>query len=239
VCYLVKSTILVVEDELPIRGMLVFALQRNGYETLEASDTNEAWVHLRSASISMILLDWMLPGVTGVEFLSQVKALPTYKDIPVIMLTARAEERNKLRGFDVGADDYVTKPFSPKELLARINVHLKRSIKTSDLESSMEKESVSSGGIELNVAAHELYINGEEVKVRPLEFKLLRFFMENPNKVHSRTSLLMNIWGLEKDVSERTVDVHIRRLRELLTPSGYSRYFSSVRSAGYKFVVGK
>lgn len=232
-----KSIILVVEDEIPIRGMLVFALQRNGYKTLEASDADEAWVHLKSGTVSMILLDWMLPGVTGVEFLSQIKALPIYKDIPVIMLTARAEERNKLRGFSVGADDYVTKPFSPKELLARINVHLKKCAKEGELGRYVEKESLSCGGIQLNIAAHELYIDGKEVKVRPLEFKLLRFFMENPNKVHSRASLLINIWGLEKDVSERTVDVHIRRLRELLAPSGYSCYLSSVRGAGYKFMV--
>lgn len=227
--------VLVVEDELPIRGMLVFALQRNGFKTLEASNATEAWGLLDHENISIVLMDWMLPGITGIELLSQIRnSKEDFSNVPVIMLTARAEERNKLKGFNVGANDYVTKPFSPKELIARINVHLKSSGVDRVLGDVESVSLYTCGSMVLNLNAHELTIDGEAVKIRPLEFKLLLYFMQNPNKVHSRSSLLLNIWGHDKDVNERTVDVHIRRLRELLSSSGNDKYLQSIRGYGYK-----
>jgi two-component system, OmpR family, phosphate regulon response regulator PhoB len=224
-------TILIVEDEAPIRQMLSFALTRAGYKIMEASSISEAWSCLNVQKPSLILLDWMLPDTTGVAFLSKLRKHEQYSTLPVIMLTARAEESSKLRGFDVGADDYVTKPFSPKELLARINVLLRRSSHFNQSE-----ERVSAGGIVLNISAHQLTINGVELKIGPLEFKLLAYLMTHPNKVLSRSILLSNVWDARKEISERTVDVHIRRVRSILEASKHDHHIQSIRGVGYKFI---
>ena len=224
-------TILIVEDEAPIRSMLSFALKRAGYETKGVSSVEEAWNVLGDRLPKLILLDWMLPDQTGVTFLSKLRQLEAYKNIPVIMLTARADESSKLRGFEAGADDYVTKPFSPKELLARMNALLKRSQQVDKAEAILTV-----GSITLNLENHELCCDGKIIKIGGLEFKLLTYLMKHPNKALSRSVLLSKVWKAEKEVSERTVDVHIRRVRSVLEPLGYGNLILSIRGIGYKLV---
>ncbi len=220
--------ILLVEDEEAIREMLVFTLQRGGYEVIEAADAREAAEKLAEKP-DLMLLDWMLPGISGVEFTQRLRRDSATRDLPIIMLTARGEEENKLKGFDAGADDYVTKPFSTQELLARIKAVLRRS------HSLHANEVIEINGMELDTAGHRLRIEGRPLDLGPTEFRLLSFFMGHSERVFSRDQLLDQVWGDNVYIEDRTVDVHIRRLRKALAPFGYDRHIQTVRGAGYRF----
>ncbi len=222
------KTILVVEDEAAIRDMLSFTLHRGGYAVIEAADTREA-VEKLAEKPDLILLDWMLPGISGVEFARRLRQEEATRDLPVIMLTARGEEESKLKGFEAGIDDYVTKPFSTQELLARVKAILRRS------QPQSVDEVIEINGLELDTAGHRLRINGKLMDLGPTEFRLLNFFMTHPERVYSRDQLLDQVWGDNVYIEDRTVDVHIRRLRKALEPYGYDRHVQTVRGAGYRF----
>ena len=220
--------ILVVEDEAAIRDMLAFNLGRAGYEVLAAADGQEARRMIADGYPDVILMDWMLPGVSGLELTHQLKREAATKDIPVIMVTARAQEDDRVAGLDGGADDYITKPFSPRELEARIKAVLRRSAPADD-------EVLIAGALKLDKASHRVSIGEDEISLAPTEFRLLEFFMHHPDRVYSRAHLLDRIWGANVYVEERTVDVHIRRLRKALTAYGYDGWIQTVRGSGYRF----
>ena len=223
-------TVLVVEDDHDIRDMLVFSLQRAGYSVVETEDAEQALDKLGAIIPEIMLVDWMLPGMEGPELVKRIRKDELTQNIPVIMLTARGEETDKLRGFDTGVDDYVTKPFSPKELLARMKALLRRS-------GNDESDMLQVKDMSLDMQAHRLTIGNDSVQVGPTEFKLLEFFMKHQDRVYSREQLLDLVWGRNVYVEERTVDVHILRLRKLLTPYGYDKLVQTVRGAGYRFSV--
>ncbi|MDE2311170.1 MAG: phosphate regulon transcriptional regulator PhoB [Betaproteobacteria bacterium] len=223
------ATILLVEDEPAILELLAINITQCGYRVVQAHDAAAAMAHINRALPDLILLDWMLPDVSGVELARRLRADPRTRDIPVIMLTARADERDKVLGLESGADDYITKPFSPHELKARIRAVLRRRApQASD-------ETVSAGGLELSPAMHRLSANGAVVDLGPTEFRLLHFFMTHGERVYSRSQLLNHVWGDHVFVEERTVDVHIRRLRQALEPSGHDGLIQTVRGSGYRF----
>ncbi len=221
--------VLIVDDERAIREMVCLALSSEGYQCLEASDAHKAEAVLREQAPDMILLDWMMPGVSGVDFARSLRRKDETRHIPIIMLTAKAEEEDMIRGLDSGADDYLTKPFSTRELIARIKALLRRT------EGHAESTSLQAGSLQLDMAAHRVSCQGNVVDLGPTEFKLLKFFMENPERVYSREQVLNNVWGDNVYVEERTVDVHIRRLRKALEPFGHDQWVQTVRGAGYRF----
>ena len=223
--------ILIVEDEQPIRDMLAFALRRAGFGVLEAEDSRQARVQLADRRPDLVLVDWMLPDMSGLELTRHIKRESATRDLPVIMLTARAGEGDKVAGLDGGADDYVTKPFSPRELLSRINAVLRRT------GGSASDETVDLGGLQLDRAAHRVSVNGSEVALGPTEYRMLDFFMQNPERVFTRTQLLDRVWGGNVYVEERTIDVHIRRLRKALEDVNMSHLVQTVRGSGYRFSV--
>jgi two-component system phosphate regulon response regulator PhoB len=225
-----SNKILIVEDERPIREMIAFHLSRAGYDTLEAEDSREARQLLTDERPALALIDWMLPDMSGLELTRMLKRDNDFEDLAVIMLTARADEHDKVTGLDGGADDYVTKPFSPRELIARINAVLRRS-------RTAEGESIVAGEIELDSAAHRVTVNGQEVHLGPTEYRLLKYLMTHADRVYSRNQLLDRVWGANVYVEERTVDVHVRRLRKALTDHGVERYIQTVRGAGYRFSI--
>ena len=222
------NKILIVEDEAPIREMIAFHLARAGYETLEASDCRAARELLVDERPDLALIDWMLPDMSGLELTRMLKRDKENEELAVIMLTARADEYDKVAGLDGGADDYITKPFSPRELVARIQAVLRRS-------KSGEGETVSSGILELDAAGHRVSANGREVRLGPTEYRLLKFLMMHQDRVYSRAQLLDRVWGANVYVEERTVDVHVRRLRKALAADGADDYIQTVRGAGYRF----
>ena len=222
-------SVLVVEDEDAIRDMIVFNLRRAGFDTREAADSGAARRAIADRVPDLVLLDWMLPDVSGLELARALKRDAQTRDIPIIMLTARTDEDDKVRGLDSGADDYITKPFSSRELIARINAVLRRAHPEGD------EERLEAGRLVLNVTSHRVTAGGEEVSLGPTEFRLLRFLMARPERVFSRSQLLDRVWGGNVYVEERTVDVHIRRLRKALEPSGTDGYVQTVRGAGYRF----
>ncbi len=223
------TKILVVEDEAAVREMICFVLKQSGYDTLEAGDAAEARKHLSSSTPSLILMDWMLPGTSGVELTRELKQDPLTRDIPVFMLTARGEEDDKVRGLECGAEDYVTKPFSPRELAARVKVILRR------VAPHATEEMVSTGDLQLDPSSYRVNVGTQEVELGPTEFRLLHFFMTHQDKVYSRSRLLDKVWGTNVFIEERTVDVHIRRLRKALEPHGVDGLVQTVRGAGYRF----
>lgn len=220
--------ILIVEDEQPIREMIAFHLSRAGYETLEAGDCRVARQLLADERPSLALIDWMLPDVSGLEFTRMLKRDKEFEDLAVIMLTARAEERDKISGLDGGADDYITKPFSPRELVSRIQAVLRRS-------GTLGNEWINAGVLELDAAGHRVLASGSEIKLGPTEYRLLHFLLTHPDRVYSRTQLLDRVWGANVYVEERTVDVHVRRLRKALSVASADDYIQTVRGAGYRF----
>ena len=222
------NKILIVEDEAPIREMIAFHLARAGYETLEASDCRAARELLVNERPDLALIDWMLPDMSGLELTRMLKRDKDNDELAVIMLTARADEYDKVAGLDGGADDYITKPFSPRELVARIQAVLRRS-------KSGEGETVSSGILELDAAGHRVSANGREVRLGPTEYRLLKFLIMHQDRVYSRAQLLDRVWGANVYVEERTVDVHVRRLRKALAADGADDYIQTVRGAGYRF----
>ncbi|BAU46988.1 chemotaxis protein CheY [Sulfurifustis variabilis] len=223
------AKILIVDDEPAIRQMVCLALNQAGYQCIEASDANEARHKILADMPDLILLDWMMPGVSGMEYARRLRHEKLTSRIPIVMLTARVEEEDKVRGLDSGADDYVTKPFSPRELLARIKALLRRTTPHAT------EVAVETDGLSIDPVTHRVTAHGQAVEVGPTEFRLLHFFMTHPERVHSRERLLNGVWGENVYVEERTVDVHIRRLRKALTPTGHDRLIQTVRGAGYRF----
>lgn len=223
--------ILVVEDEAPIREMLAFTIGQAGFQVREAADAPEARRRIAEQVPDLILLDWMLPGVSGVEFARHLKKNDLTRRIPIIMLTARGEESDRLRGFEVGADDYVTKPFSTRELSARIKAVLRRSTPDG------EEERIEVNGLVLDTAGHRVSAQGREIHLGPTEFRLLHFLMSHAERAFSRDQLLDRVWGMNVYVEDRTVDVYIRRLRKVLAPFGYDALIQTVRGLGYRLSV--
>jgi len=221
--------ILLVEDEAAIREMTAMALERAGYQVSEAADAAEAERLLVDGVPDLILLDWMLPGGSGIELARRLRREEFSREVPIIMLTARSEEDDRIRGLESGADDYVTKPFSPRELVARIKAVMRRSSPEQE-EGQLEVE-----GLSLDTHSHRVSANGNRLEMGPTEFRLLQFFMSHPERVYSRSQLLDMVWSRGSFVEERTVDVHIRRLRKALESEGFDRYIQTVRGAGYRF----
>ena len=221
--------ILLVEDEPAIQQMVAMALRKAGYDVAMASDASEAQTQIAGQLPDLMLLDWMLPGISGVEYARQLKKNDLTREVPIIMLTARGEESDKIRGFDSGADDYVTKPFSPRELVARINAVLRRA------SPHVAADVIEVGGLRLDAAGHRVTVQEEVLPMGPTEYRLLHFFMTHPERVYSRSQLLDRVWGGDVYVEERTVDVHILRLRKVLAAHGYDRLIQTVRGAGYRF----
>ncbi len=221
--------ILIVEDEAALVTMLRYNLEGDGYAVEEAGDGEEALLKIKQCKPDLILLDWMLPSLSGLEVCRRIRSNPETAGLPVIMLTARGEESDRIRGLDMGADDYVTKPFSPKELLARIRSLLRRA-KPSDTQ-----ETISCGDLVMDLSAHKVWRGARAIKLGPTEFRLLRFFIEHTGHVLSRERLLDDVWGRDIFVEERTVDVHIRRLRKAINDEGEQDPIRTVRSAGYSF----
>jgi two-component system phosphate regulon response regulator PhoB len=221
--------ILIIEDEQPIREMICFALENAGFEIQEAADARQAQVMIAEALPDLILLDWMLPGVSGIDYARRLKKEDLTREIPIIMLTARTEEEDKVQGLESGADDYVTKPFSPRELAARIKAVLRRG------GPPAEDEILKANELLLDTASHRVSVGQELLEIGPTEYRLLEFFMSHPERVYSRGQLLDRVWGSNVYVEERTVDVHIRRLRKALEPHGHDALIQTVRGAGYRF----
>ncbi len=221
--------ILIVEDEKPIRDMIAFGLRRAGFDVREAEDCSTARASIADRRPDLLLVDWMLPDQSGLELTRAIKRNKDTEDMPVIMLTARADEQDKVTGLEGGADDYVTKPFSPRELLARIQAVLRRSTPGGGAET------FEAGGLMLDAAGHRVTADGQTVQLGPTEYRLLRFFMEHAERVYTRSQLLDRVWGGNVYVEERTVDVHIRRLRKALEPFGLDALIQTVRGAGYRF----
>ena len=221
--------VLVVEDEAPIREMLCFMLEQKGYEPVEAADFTEAVALVKEPYPELILLDWMIPGGSGIQFIKLMKQEELTRNIPIVMLTARGEEEDKVRGLEVGADDYITKPFSPKELTARIKAVMRRSAPTAT------EEVIDVQGLRLDPVSHRVTANDLPLDMGPTEFRLLHFFMTHPERVYSREQLLNNVWGTSVYVEDRTVDVHIRRLRKAMTVTGHDVLIQTVRGSGYRF----
>ena len=221
--------VLVVEDETPIREMLCFILEQKGFEPLEAADFEQGLSKVCEPFPDLILLDWMLPGGSGIQFIKQLKQDELTRQIPIVMLTARGEEEDKVRGLEVGADDYITKPFSPKELTARLKAVIRRAVPNS-VEEVIEVQ-----GLKLDPVSHRVTANETALEMGPTEFRLLHFFMTHPERVYSREQLLNNVWGTNVYVEDRTVDVHIRRLRKAISDTGHDALIQTVRGAGYRF----
>ncbi len=225
------KTLLIIEDEAPIRDMINFALAPAGFKLILTGSVAEAERSLAKHIPDLILLDWMLPGTSGIDFAKKLKQNPKTREIPIIMLTAKAEEENKIKGLETGADDYITKPFSPRELTARIKAMLRRGPLVSP-----------DGVIQINqlcidVNTHQVTINNQLLELTPIEYKLLYFFATHQDRIYSREQLLDHVWGTENYIDERTVDVQVRRLRCRLQTHGYDHYIKTMRGTGYQFTV--
>jgi len=220
--------VLIVEDDGAIRQMLAFNLVRAGFEVDEAEDCSAARRCIADARPDLLLVDWMLPDASGLELTRALRRDEGHRAIPIIMLTARAEERDKIQGLEGGADDYITKPFSPKELVARVHALLRRSVPSPD-------EPLVAGALRLEPVSHRVFVGEQEISLGPTEYRLLKFLMQNPDRVYSRGQLLDHVWGQNVYVEERTIDVHVRRLRKVLEEFGVDQYVQTVRGAGYRF----
>jgi len=228
-----KQRILIVEDEVAIRDMLNFALTSSGFLVEEASDSEEAFRKINSQLPQLFILDWMLPTSSGIDIMKRLRSDPITRDIPIIMLTSRAEEENKVKSFHFGADDYIVKPFSPRELIARIKAVLRRGSLGSD------SEKLSFELLEINLNNQTICVDDNSVKVGLIEFELLCFLMRHPNRIYSREQLLMRVWGCDTVVDDRTVDATIKRLRQALQPYDYHKYIQTSRGSGYSFQTVK
>ena len=223
--------ILIVEDEPAIQELIAVNLEGAGHHALRAADSEQALASIRQTLPDLVLLDWMLPGQSGLAVARQLRGDARTRAIPIIMLTAKSAEPDKILGLEAGADDYITKPFSPRELLARIKAVLRRRAP------QMTEDVVEARGLRLDPAAHRVSGNGLTLELGPTEFRLLHFFMTHAERVHSRTQLLDQVWGDHVFVEERTVDVHIRRLRKALEASGHDALIETVRGTGYRFAA--
>ncbi|WP_339828179.1 phosphate regulon transcriptional regulator PhoB [uncultured Arenimonas sp.] len=224
-----QKRILIVDDEPAIREMVAYALRKADYEPAHAGDAREAQVSISEKVPDLILLDWMLPGTSGLELARRWRKDEMTRDVPIIMLTARGEENDRVSGLESGVDDYVVKPFSARELLARIRAVMRRARDDED------DGSVAVGGLRIDGAAHRVFAGDQPLHVGPTEYRLLHFFMTHAERVYTRTQLLDHVWGGNVYVEERTVDVHIRRLRKALEPFGLDNMVQTVRGAGYRF----
>ena len=227
-----KPLILIVEDETPLVTMLRYNLEKEGFRVAAAVDGQEALLLLAEERPDLVLLDWMLPSVSGLELCRRIRRRAEWRDLPVVMLTARAEEADRVRGLEIGADDYVTKPFSRGELIARIRALLRRS------RPAFAEDVLTRGDLSVDLVRHRVSRGGRAIELSPTEYRLLLHFMENPGRVFSRDQLLNAVWGRDTYVEERTVDVHIRRLRKALNREGETDIVRTVRSAGYAFALG-
>ncbi len=223
-----EKTILVVDDEEPIRRMVCMALDLAGYRCVEAADADAAYRTIHDARPDLVLLDWMMPNVSGVELARRLRREELTRDLPLIMLTARVEEGDRIHGLDAGADDYVTKPFSPRELMARIRAVLRRSTPPG------VDEAIDIEGLVVDPVSHRVAAGGNELQLGPTEFRLLQFLISHPERAYTRAQLLDHVWS-NVYVEERTVDVHVRRLRKALEPTGHDRLIQTVRGTGYRF----
>ena len=221
-------SILVLEDEKALRDMLAFSLTRAGYQVIKARDSSTAKALLSKSIPDLIISDWMLPGQSGLEFVKEIRSEEAFRQLPIIMLTAKAGEDEKILGLDGGADDYITKPFSKRELLARVKAQLRRAPVKDDATLSV-------GTLSLNTESHEVTLEGNDIHLGPTEYRLLEHFLTHQDRVYSREQLLNRIWRNSPDVDERTVDVHIRRLRKVLAVANYDKFIHTVRGAGYRF----
>lgn len=226
-----SATVLVVEDEPGIQELIAYNLKQAGHLPLRARSAEEAMQIVKNALPDLVLLDWMLPGASGIELARRLRADERTKAIPIIMLTARTEERDKVSALDTGADDYITKPFSPREMIARIRAVLRRRAP------QMTDDTVTIGGLTLDPATRRVSGDGIPIHLGPTEFRLLHYLMTHPERVHSRAQLLDRVWGDHVFVEERTVDVHIRRLRKALEPAGKAGLIQTVRGTGYRLSV--
>jgi two-component system phosphate regulon response regulator PhoB len=223
----VSATILVVEDEPQVQELVAINLEHAGHRVVRASSAEEAEAKIRHELPDVLILDWMLPGESGISLARRFRGSERTQGLPILMLTARAMEQDKVAGLEVGADDYITKPFSPKELQARIKAVLRRRAP------QLAGDVIQVGGLRLDPAARRITADGRIVELGPTEFRLLHFFMTHPERIYTRTQLLDQVWGDHVFIEERTVDVHIRRLRKGLEPTGYDRLIDTVRGSGY------
>ena len=221
--------VLIVEDERPIREMIAFGLKRHGFEVREAEDCRAARASLADRRPDLVLIDWMLPDMSGLELARSLKRDRETRELPIIMLTARAEEGDKVAGLEGGADDYITKPFSPRELLARINAVLRRALPAEG------SERIDIEGLVLDQSSQRVSAGERTVALGPTEYRMLAFFMTHPERVYTREQLLDRVWGGNVYVEERTIDVHIRRLRKALEEYSFDRLIQTVRGSGYRF----
>ena len=224
------AKILIVEDEAAIRQMLSMVLTQEGYNSLEVANVGAAFEMLGNLTPDLILLDWMMPGLSGLEFTRRLKKTPNTRSIPIILLTAKSEEEDKVTALDAGADDYITKPFSTPELIARIRALLRRSDPDSEASDTLKIAT-----LRLELKSRRAFCGDERLILSPLEFKLLHFFMSHPDRVYSRNQLLDQVWGTNTFIEDRTVDVHIRRLRKILEPYKSDNLIQTVRGSGYLF----
>jgi two-component system phosphate regulon response regulator PhoB len=222
---------LVVDDESAIRDMIRFALEKANLDVQTAGDAHEALIRINESRPDIILMDWMMPGVSGLELTRRLRKDSYTEDIPIIMLTARVTEDDKVAGLEAGTDDYVIKPFSPRELLARIRAVMRR---TSPIDDSGR---LAAGDITLDTVSRRVVHEGDEIRLGPTEYRLLEFFMSHAGRAYSRSQILDHVWGANAYLEERTVDVHIRRLRKALEPSGTDHYLQTVRGHGYRFLA--
>jgi two-component system, OmpR family, phosphate regulon response regulator PhoB len=222
-----KPTLLLVEDDRALADLLTWHFSREGYEIVRTADGDEALLLAEERTPDLVILDWMIEGVTGIEVCRRLRRRNSTARVPIIMLTARGEESDRIRGLETGADDYVTKPFSPRELIARVGAVLRR------IRPALAGEQLVFGDIEMDVDAHRVRRAGKAVQLGPTEFRLLRHFMEHPARVFSRDRLLEVVWAHDPEIDARTVDVHIRRLRKALNEGGHADVIRTVRSAGY------
>jgi two-component system, OmpR family, phosphate regulon response regulator PhoB len=226
-----KPEILIVEDDPALSELMVWTFTSDGYDVRHTGDGEEALILVRERLPDVIILDWMIEHIPGIEVCRQLRKIPESKAVPIIMLTARGEEEDRIRGLKTGADDYVTKPFSPRELTARVEALLRRS------RPSLSEETLIFADITLDLNTHRVRRGETQVHLGPTEFRLLRYLMERPSRIHSRDQLLDAVWGMEKSIDLRTVDVHIRRLRQALNLPGTKDIIRTVRSAGYALDV--
>ena len=226
-----RNRILIVDDEPAIREMVAVALELADFDVLEAENAQRGHEIIVDERPDLVLLDWMLPSVTGIELARRLKRDETTNEVPIIMLTAKSEEDNKIQGLDVGADDYITKPFSTRELISRIKAVLRRA------SSVAAEKAIEVGGLCLDPVSHRISADDYPVDMGPTEYRLLEFFMSHQERAYSRTQLLDQVWGANVYVEDRTIDVHIRRLRKALAPFDYDRFIQTVRGTGYRFSV--
>ncbi len=226
-----KANILIVEDEPAIQELIKLNLELSGYSTEQAYSAEQARTHINTRKPDLVLLDWMLPGSSGISLAKWLRSSERTNDLPIIMLTAKTSEENAVEGLEAGADDYISKPFSPKELIARIKAVLRRRAP------QLTQDEIVKGSIRLNPTTHHVFVEQQSISLGPIEFRLLHFLMVNPERVFSRSQLLDNVWGDHVFVEERTVDVHIRRLRKALELNNAHTHIQTVRGAGYKFTA--